>query len=234
MVVSGPDNVSEDSGADRSAGRIDGADVNRQPERTPSAEHPGDDATPPGPAAGLHLESESVYDLLRRIAARQLQAHAGQRRAGDLTLQPTAIVNEAYLKLANASNLEVRDKSHFLSLAAAAMRQVLIDYARTQSRDKRGGNWKRVAVDAELLGDREVSPEPPALIVDVLALDEALKTLAAQDERAAEVVNLRFFAGMTERAIAEHLGVSERTVRNEWRSARAWLQVQLRPGGGTG
>jgi len=162
-----------------------------------------------------------VYDELRRIAARQLR-----NRGGGVTVQPTMLVHEAYLKLIGPSQGEWKDRAHFLGVAARAMRQVLIDYARRRMADKRGGGWERTT----LAGQADELSMP---LEELLALDAALDRLAALDERLRQVVECRFFAGMTEDEIAEALGVSARTVRRDWLKARAWLHSELYRDAGT-
>lgn len=158
-----------------------------------------------------------VYDELRRIAARQLR-----RGAGNGTVQPTLLVHEAYMKLVSPSNVEWQDKAHFLGVAARAMRQVLIDYARRRLAGKRGGGWARTTLSDDHLGS-----ELP--LDELISLDTALERLGALDERLRRVVECRFFAGMSEEEIAEALGVSTRTVRRDWLKARAWLHGELYP-----
>ena len=153
-----------------------------------------------------------VYEELRGIARAQV------RRAGsDPTLQPTMVVHEAYMKLARSSAVPALDRSHFLSIAAAAMRQVLVDHARALLSRKRGGGWKQTLLTA---GSQTYELQPE----DVIALDRALEGL---DERQRRIVECRYFAGMEEQEIAEVLGVSDRTVRREWVKARAWLYAAL-------
>jgi RNA polymerase sigma factor (TIGR02999 family) len=149
-----------------------------------------------------------VYDELRRLAGGQLRRHAPSP-----TLQATALVHEAYLKLAGGEGLNASDRAHFLAIAARAMRQVLVDRARARGRLKRGGGMQQTT----LSGNHGVPHVP---LDDVLALDRALAEL---DPRQREVVEYRFFAGMEETEIAGVLGVSERTVRRDWVKARAWL-----------
>jgi RNA polymerase sigma factor (TIGR02999 family) len=154
-----------------------------------------------------------VYDDLRLIAQRHLR-----RELGDRTMHPTSLVHEAYLKLANAAALNAGDRSHFLAIAARAMRQVLVDDARRRSASKRGGSWDRVT-----FGDR-------VWRADSLGAEEILALNAAMDElepRQRQVVECRFFGGMEEQEIAEMLGVTERTVRRDWVKARAWLYRAL-------
>lgn len=156
-----------------------------------------------------------VYQELRRLAAGYMR-----RERPDHTLEPTVLVNEAYLRLAGNTRLEWQGKTHFLAMAAIEMRRVLVDHARKRKTEKMGGGWKRVS----LAEDVAVTPGRK---VDVLALDEALLKLAAFDFRQSRVAELRLFGGLTERESAESLGVSERTVREDWRVARAWLAREL-------
>lgn len=155
-----------------------------------------------------------VYDELRAIAARcfrDQQAH---------TLQPTALVHEAWFKIAAPGNVNVTGRAHFFALAARAMRQVLVDHARGAQRDKRGGDRERVTLDGHA-----VTPSFDAL--DVLALDEALARLAAQSEFKAKLVELRFFGGLSVDEVASVLNTSPSTIDREWRFARAWLATEL-------
>lgn len=156
-----------------------------------------------------------VYDELRRLARRYL-AEAGSRG----TLQATALVHEAFLRLVGKDSADINGRTHFCAIAAAAMRHILIDHARGRHRAKRGGGWQRVTLDraADVTG---------RATIDVLDLNEALERLAKLDERAARVVELRFLGGLSEPQIAELLGVTERTVRNDWSMARAWLRCEL-------
>lgn len=155
-----------------------------------------------------------VYDELRLMARRQL----GRERA-DHTLHATALVHEAYLKLAGGASLSAFDRAHFLAIAARAMRQVLVEHARRRNAEKRGGGWQRTT-----LGDGDSAAEfnPD----EMLALDRALSEL---EPRQREVVECRFFGGMEEQEIAAVLGVSERTVRRDWVKARAWLYRSMYP-----
>ena len=156
-----------------------------------------------------------VYDALKEIAHRQLQ----KVRAGQ-TLNTTAVVHEAYLKLVDQTKAEWKDRVHFFSVAALAMRQILLNYARKKATQKRGGGWQRIDFD-----EANLAPEGRAEVL--LALDEALEQLAALDERLARVVELRFFGGMTEEEIGHDMGVSERTVGRDWRKAKAFLTQAL-------
>lgn len=158
-----------------------------------------------------------VYEDLRRVAHRQLD-----REGGGHTLQTTALIHEAYIKLAGGGVVSATSRAHFLAIAARAMRQVLVDYARRRKAAKRGGG-----VISVTLGDE---PQPAdASAEDLLALDEALEQL---DPRQRQVIECRFFGGMEERDIAAVLGVSERTVRRDWVKARAWLYKSLYPAEG--
>ena len=154
-----------------------------------------------------------VYEELHAVAERQLR----RERAGH-TLHPTALVHEVYIKLAGGS-LEAANRSHFLAIAARAMRQVLVDHARRKGARKRGGEWHATTL-TDGAARVELQPE------EMIALDRALATL---DERQRQVVECRFFGGMEESEIAEALGVSERTVRRDWVKARAWLYKEIYP-----
>jgi len=164
-----------------------------------------------------------VYRELKRIAHRQLKAEAGGH-----TLSTTAVVHEAYLRLAGQSRAEFVDRGQFFALAARAMRRVLIDYARQHHAARRGGP-ARSAVALEFL-ERGNSPalSVPQRADSLLALDEALENLHKVDERLARVVECRFFAGLTETETAQALGASQRTIARDWRIARAWLHEALR------
>ncbi len=158
-----------------------------------------------------------VYGQLRRIAgsfmARERSSH---------TLQPTALVHEAYLRLVDQERISWRGRTHFFAVGARVMRNILVDHARAHGRDKRGGGWRRVTLSGTPpFGDSGLDRE------EVLALDEALRSLAGVDERAARVVELRFFGGLTVPETADLLGVSRRTVEADWTYARAWLLRRL-------
>jgi RNA polymerase sigma factor (TIGR02999 family) len=143
---------------------------------------------------------------------------AGQRPGH--TLQTTDLLNEAYLKLAKLQKPEWKDRIHFLAVASRTMRSILVDYARRRGHAKRGSNPVRVSL-AEV---REISEQKGA---KVIALDEALNRLAALDPRKSQVVELRYFGGLSEEEVAEVVGLSARTVQREWRTARAWLHREL-------
>ncbi|HEY6392911.1 MAG TPA: sigma-70 family RNA polymerase sigma factor [Bryobacteraceae bacterium] len=157
-----------------------------------------------------------VYADLRRLAAGYLR----RERPGQ-TLQPTALVHEAYIRLKKANNGEWNDRKHFFAIATRIMREILVDNARARKAEKRGGHALRIDVDQAYIAAGQRS-------VDILALDEALIKLEKLDPRQSMIVELRFFGGLPERDIAEILGVSERTVKREWQSARAWLFGQIR------
>jgi len=156
-----------------------------------------------------------VYDELRSIAARYLR-----RESRNQTLQPTALVNEAYLPLIDQRRVRWRNRAHFYGVAAEIMRRILVDHARAQRSAKRGGEWERIPlVEAEIQGQRSD--------VDVIALDEALRRLAAFDAHQARIVELRYCGGLTIEEVAEVIGISAATVVREWTIAKAWLRAEL-------
>jgi RNA polymerase sigma factor (TIGR02999 family) len=161
-----------------------------------------------------------VVDDLRRIARNRLA-----REAPGHTLQPTALVNEAYLRLASRRSVTWRDRAQFFGCLAGMMREILVDHARRQSSEKRGGGVPKLSLDEAL--DAGVEPE-----VDLLEVDAALGRLAGFDPRQARIVELRFFAGLTAREVAEVLEVSRKTVQREWKVARLWLARELSGDGG--
>jgi RNA polymerase sigma factor (TIGR02999 family) len=156
-----------------------------------------------------------VYEELRLIAHRQLAA-----RGGGATLQTTALVHEAYLKLVDQSRAQWKDRAHFLALASLAMRHVLVDRAKAQVALKRGGEQMRLTLDEEEIS---VDDQPEAL----LQLDEAMNRLAEAQPRLARVVECRFFGGLTEEEVAEALDITVRTVQRDWAKARALLRRAL-------
>ena len=158
---------------------------------------------------------ELVYPQLRKIARQYLR----RERTGH-TLQPTALVNEAYMQLAGQMEKDWQNRSHFYAVAAQSMRRILVDYARQRNAAKRDGNRQRVELTDALAisGDR---------LDEILAIDEALKRLAEFDPRRSKVVEMRFFGGMTEDEAAEVLGVALRTVKRDWNVAKAWLHGEL-------
>jgi len=156
-----------------------------------------------------------VYDELRALAANYLR-----REQVGLTLTATALVNEAYLKLVAQRDANWKGRAHFFAVAAQAIRRILVDHCRTRRRAKRGGGLRRVTLHDSVAWDGQRDFE-------ILELNDLLERLAELDARHARVVELRFFGGMTDREAAAVLGVSERTIRNDWRMARAWLLEQL-------
>jgi RNA polymerase sigma-70 factor, ECF subfamily len=153
---------------------------------------------------------------LRRLARGYMR-----RERADHTLQVTALINEAFLKLTDARQLQWQDRAHFLGITARLMRRVLVDHARARGYEKRGGRQKKVPLDEGVA----VSPE---LALNVLALDRALEKLATVDPRRARVIELRFFGGLSVDEAAEVLHVSADTVKRDWRLARVWLSRELR------
>ena len=155
-----------------------------------------------------------VYDELRRLARRHMRGERGAH-----TLQPTALVNEAFLRLFG-DVVSATDRKHFFALASQTMRRVLVDHGRSRNAEKRGGGVEILSLD-------ERNPADGHDITDILILDEALSRLEKVDARPCRVVEMRFFAGLTESEIAEALSVSEITVRRDWRFARAWLYGEM-------
>lgn len=163
-----------------------------------------------------------LYDELRRLAASYMR-----RQPMGHTLQPTALVNEAYLKLAGQSDLSFADRAGFFALAAKVMRRLLVDHARAHNAAKRGGDAVRVTLD-------EGIASLPSRDVDFADLDAALEELGRLDERQAQIVELRFFAGLGIEETAAALSLSSATVKREWATARAWLYRRLSDGGPAG
>lgn len=161
-----------------------------------------------------------VYQELRRHANRYLR-----RERVDHTLQPTALVHEAYLRLVGQSRVRWQNRAHFFGLAAQMMRRILVDHARAHRAAKRpGGAWRIV------LDDRIGAIDPPDC--DLLALDAALKALTALDQRLGQIVELRYFGGLSEQEVAEVLSISRSTVTREWQTARTWLYRRMTTGAG--
>jgi RNA polymerase sigma factor (TIGR02999 family) len=156
-----------------------------------------------------------IYEELRRIAHR----HMGGQRP-DHTLQTTALVNEAYLRLADQTNPSWQNRAHFFAVAARAMRQIVVDYAKSQRAQKRGGGALKIELDEGAI----VSPEQSQEIID---LHEALERLGTLDSRKAQVVELKFFGGLNYDEIAEVLKIARMTVRRDWEFARLWLYTEL-------
>lgn len=156
-----------------------------------------------------------VYQELRKIASRYLR-----RERGSHTLQTTALVHEAYLRMVGGSHAAWQDRTHFFAVAATVMRRILVDHARSRGAGKRGGRQVRVEwKDALAFVEGRLD--------EVLAVDEALSRLSRWDARQGQVVELRFFGGLTEAEIADLLGLSLRTVKRDWSLARAWLRAEL-------
>jgi RNA polymerase sigma factor (TIGR02999 family) len=177
---------------------------------------------PESPAAACAALTEILYDDLRRLA----RSFLSRERAGH-SLSPTDLVHEAYQRLVDQVRVDLQGRSHFLALAAQAMRRLLVDHARHRSRAKRGGDWQRVTFDPGL-GNFAAREEME--LEELLALDAALAKLEAIDPREARIVELRYFAGMEVHEIATALGVSKRTVDRDWLHARSWLKRELSGG----
>lgn len=157
-----------------------------------------------------------IYAELRRLAGSYLR-----RERASHTLQPTALVHEAYMKLIDQKNVKWQNRAHFFGIAAQIMRRILMDYARKHKAEKRGGDGENVALEEGfIIIESEKSAE-------LLALDEALENLSKVDETKAKIVELRYFGGLSVEETAEVLGVSEITVKRHWRMAKAWLYGQL-------
>ncbi|HEY9405244.1 MAG TPA: sigma-70 family RNA polymerase sigma factor [Pyrinomonadaceae bacterium] len=173
-----------------------------------------------GDRAALDKLTPLVYAELRRIARRQMS-----RERGDHTLQATALVNEAFIRISGQENFSWQDRAHFYAVCAQVMRHILIDHARANARDKRGGGAIHVSLDeAAVLAGGQAT--------DFLALEEALRALEAFDPQKGRIVELRYFAGLGIEETAEVLRISPTTVRREWRRAKAWLYRALAEGGG--
>ena len=163
-----------------------------------------------------------VYSELRAIAARYLR-----RERQDHTLQPTALVNEAYLRLIDQKQVEWQNRAHFLGVAAKMMRRILVDHARTHNRVKRGSGAQRVSLDEAVT----IAEDRAA---DLVELDRALDALAAFDERKSRVVEMRYFGGLSVEETAEVLNISLITVARDWKLAKAWLYTRIEDGGPNG
>jgi RNA polymerase sigma factor (TIGR02999 family) len=157
-----------------------------------------------------------VYEELRRMAGRQFRDHQSPSN----TLQPTALVHEAFIKMVDQTVVDYESRAHFMAVAAMAMRQILVDSARRRRSEKRGGGLQRVE-----LRDDDAMDAPRE--IDILELDDALERLAEWNERMSRIVALRFFAGLGIKETADALGIARSTVTEEWRFARAWLTREL-------
>jgi len=166
---------------------------------------------------------DAVFDQLAPLVEGELRrlarGYMARERPGH-TLQPTALINEAFLRLTDARHIRWQDRAHFLGISSRLMRRVLVDHARSRMYRKRGGAGHRITLNDELIA----SPEPS---LDVLALDRALEALAAVDPRKGRVVELRFFGGLTVEETAEVLHVSADTIKRDWRLAKLWLMREL-------
>jgi len=167
-----------------------------------------------GDRAAMDELAPLVYDELRRLARRQM---AGERQ-GHL-LQPTALVNEAFLRLVDIHQVQWRSRAHFFAIASRVMRRILVEHARARAFQKRGGGAPHVTFDEATV--------VPGTTYQIVALDDALKALAAEDDRKARVVELRYFGGLSVEETAEVLGVSPETVMRDWRYAKHWLLREL-------
>jgi len=171
-----------------------------------------------GDAAALDKLMPIVYDELHRLAHRYMT----REQAGH-TLQTTALVNEAYLRLIDANQVEWRDRAHFFAISANLMRRILVEFARSRRSGKRGGDGRRVKLD-------ESAVFPAGRDMDLVALNDALDALAKVDPREAQVIELRFFGGLSVEETAEVLRISANTVMREWSHAKAWLLHELKHG----
>lgn len=190
------------------------------PANTPAPDSPSDlthtlSAAASGDEAAAAKLMPLVYDELRALASKALQ-----RERRDHTLQPTAVVNEAFLRLIDQSHAEYHSRTHFFAIGAQMIRRVLVDHARMHHAAKRGGHEKRLTLHESI--DGGMSQE-----IDLLALDEALDKLATLDPRQSKVVEMRFFGGLSVEQTADMLEVSPRTVEQDWKMARAWLKREL-------
>jgi RNA polymerase sigma factor (TIGR02999 family) len=168
-----------------------------------------------GDSAALDRLMPIVYDELRRVAARYLR-----RERQDHTLQATALVNEAYLRLIDQNQVQWQNRAHFMGVAAQMMRRILVDHARNHKRVKRGGGAQKVSLD-EVVAIAEVRAQ------DLVELDAALKALAAFDDRKSRIVEMRYFGGLSVEETAEVLKISEITVARDWKLAKAWLYTTI-------
>ena len=172
-----------------------------------------------GDGQNVELLFEHVYSELRALAASKLKAE----RPGH-TLQPTALVNELYLRMSEQSRVVWRDRSHFMAMAATFMRRVLIDHARSKGAERRGGGRPLVSIDDVLCLNKATDP------TELVALADCLDKLASLNERHACIVEMKVFGGLTVDEMSSLIGVSPATVKNDWRTARAWIRSQLNPG----
>ena len=175
-----------------------------------------------GEAAALDRLTPLIYDELRQLAHRYMR----HERAGH-TLQATALANEAYLRLVEVKNFDWQDRGHFLAVSAQIMRRILVDAARTRASVKRGGEMERIDHSTAVDFDR-LPAAGSDRATELCALDDALNTLSQMDPRRAQVIELRFFGGLTVEETAEVLSISPQSVMRDWKLARAWLARELR------
>ena len=168
-----------------------------------------------GDEAALAQLTPLVYHELHRLARRYMRSENPGH-----TLQTSALVNEAYLRLIDQKNVSWQNRSHFFGIAAQLMRRILVDHARSQARQKRGGHAQRLSLDATAILTKE-------RVVDLVAIDDALTKLAEFDPQKSRIVEMKFFGGLTNDEVAECLNVSSRTIEREWRKAKAWLKGAL-------
>ncbi len=171
----------------------------------------------------LTAGKKQAFDELLPLIEHELRRRAAgymRRERQNHTLQPTALVNEAFLKLVDQRNVRWQNRAHFFAVASQAMRRILVDHARTRHRAKRGGSAPPVTLDEAMIAAEGRS-------IDLLALDQALERLAALDPRQARIVELRFFGGQSVEETAEILSISPATIKREWSMARAWLHAEL-------
>jgi RNA polymerase sigma factor (TIGR02999 family) len=171
-----------------------------------------------GDKAALDKLMPLIHEELRRLAH-----HYMHRERGDHTLQTTALVNEAYLRLVNRKDVQWQNRTHFFAIAATLMRNILVDHARSHAYAKRGGGVPRTVFDEAIVASQKRATE-------VLALDDALKELAVFDPQQSQVVELRFFGGLTIEETADVLALSPATIKREWKTAKAWLYHELAKG----
>jgi len=169
-----------------------------------------------GDQTALERLIPSVHAELRRIARRHMRNERAEH-----TLQASALINEAYLRLIDAQQVRWQNRAHFFAVASQLMRRILVDFARSHSYKKRGGGAHQVSLDEAMVTSKERGE-------DLVALDEALSVLSELDERKGRVVEMRFFGGLSEKEIAEALIVSQETVRRDWRLAKSWLRNRLK------
>jgi len=208
----------------------------RQECDTPGVYSPRDDA-PPAPSKGAAMPESDVTQLLRSVASgdrrdlnalmaaiyddlRRLAVVHMKGERDDHTLQPTAVVHEAYLRLIDQRSTNWNDRAHFFSVASCVIRRILVDHARSRSADKRGGGDRGASLG-------HIDPAAPTSEIDLLALDEALVDLSELCPRQAQLVELRFFGGLTLDEIAEAQGIGRRSVDRDWAAAKAWLYCRL-------